>query len=156
MDNYFIKSIDFGNIFEAFQLVKNVFMELDAPDYSQHGVNEFMGNIIENREFIQKFKTGEQIMIGAVNSKNEIIGVLAISERNHISLVFVDKRYHRIGIATKLFEELISRLRLKNIDKITLNSSPYAILFYNKLGFIATDIEQTKNGIRYTPMELIL
>jgi predicted GNAT family N-acyltransferase len=41
---------------------------------------------------------------------------------------------------------------IKNIDK--LNSSPYARSFYKKIGFIDTDTEQVKNGIRYTPMEL--
>lgn len=155
MDNYVIKNIDFDNIGEAFKLVKNVFMEFDAPDYSQEGINEFIEQIIENQEFINKFKTGEQIMIGAFHD-DKIIGVLSISIRNHISLIFVDKKYHRMGIATKLFNEIHSRLQLKNIDKIKLNSSPYAIPFYEKIGFVSTDIEQTKNGIRYTPMEFTL
>ncbi|MGL6108028.1 GNAT family N-acetyltransferase [Romboutsia sp.] len=155
MNNYCIKDIDFDDIEEALELVKNVFMEFDAPDYSKEGVDEFIVQIIESKEFINKFKTGEQIMIGAFYN-NKIIGVLAISIRNHLSLVFVDKEYHRKGIATKLFNEILSRLKLKNIDKIRLNSSPYAIQFYKKIGFIATDIEQIKNGIRYTPMEFTL
>lgn len=155
MENYCIKNVDFRDIEEAFELVKDVFMEFDAPDYSQEGVNEFINKIIENKEFINKFKMGEQMMIGAFHN-NKIIGVLAISTRNHISLVFVDKKYHRMGIATKLVNEIVSRLKSKNIDKIKLNSSPYAIQFYEKIGFIATDIEQIKNGIRYVPMELTL
>lgn len=155
MENYCIKNVDFKDIEEAFELVKDVFMEFDAPDYSQEGVNEFINKIIENKEFINKFKTGEQIMIGAFHN-NKIIVVLAISTRNHISLVFVDKKYHRMGIATKLVNEIASRLKSKNIDKIKLNSSPYAIQFYEKIGFIATDIEQIKIGIRYVPMELTL
>lgn len=155
VENYCIKDVEFSNIEGAFELVKDVFMEFDAPDYSQEGVNEFINQIIENKEFINKFKTGEQMMIGAFHN-NKIIGVLAISTRNHISLVFVDKKYHRMGIATKLVNEIASRLKLKNIDKIKLNSSPYAIQFYEKIGFIATDIEQIKNGIRYVPMEFTL
>ena len=53
-------------------------------------------------------------------------------------------------------DEIISRLKLNNVNKIKLNSSPYAISFYKKIGFIATDKEKIKNGIRYTPMELII
>lgn len=155
MDNYVVKDIDFNNIEKVFELMRNVFMEFDAPDYSQEGITEFLEKIIENQEFINKFKTGEQIMIGAFHD-DKIIGVLAISIRNHISLVFVDKQYHRRGIVTCLFYEIYSRLKLKNIDKIKLKSSPYAIPFYKKIGFVATDTEQVKNGIRYTPMEFKL
>lgn len=153
MSNYVIKNIEFDDIGEAFKLVKNVFMEFDAPDYSQEGIYEFIENIIENQEFIDKFKTYEQIMIGAFDD-DKIIGVLAISKINHISLLFVDKEYHRMGIASSLVNEIVRVLKLKNIDKIKLNSSPYARSFYKKIGFVDTDIEQVKNGIRYTPMEL--
>lgn len=152
MDNYIVKNIEFNSIEKALKLVKKVFMEFDAPDYSQEGIDEFIEQIIENKEFINKFKTGEQIMIGAFHD-DKIIGVLAISIRNHISLLFVDKKYHRKGVATKLFNEIYSQLQFNNLNKIKLNSSPYAILFYKKIGFVATDTEQIKNGIRYTPME---
>ena len=50
-----------------------------------------------------------------------------------------------------------SREVIKNVlypDKtITLNSSPYGLLFYQSLGFHKTDEEQTVNGIRFTPMK---
>lgn len=155
MSEYVIKNIKFDRIKEALELVKDVFMEFDAPDYTPQGIEEFINQIIENETFINKFATGEQIMIGAF-SDNQIIGVLAISIRNHISLVFVDKKYHRLGIASKLFDEIQSKLKLKDAGSITLNSSPYAVSFYKKIGFVATDVEQVKNGIRYTPMELRL
>ncbi|MBU9737013.1 GNAT family N-acetyltransferase [Diplocloster agilis] len=35
-----------------------------------------------------------------------------------------------------------------------LNSSPYAVPIYKKLGFRNTDTEQLMNGIRYTPMKI--
>lgn len=155
MSEYVIKNIKFDRIKEALELVKDVFMEFDAPDYTPQGIEEFINQIIENETFINRFATGEQIMIGAF-SDNQIIGVLAISIRNHISLVFVDKKYHRLGIASKLFDEIQSKLKLKDAGSITLNSSPYAVSFYKKIGFVATDVEQVKNGIRYTPMELRL
>ncbi|WP_052356749.1 GNAT family N-acetyltransferase [Faecalimicrobium dakarense] len=155
MDSFIINIIDYDMLDEAFELVDTVFMEFDAPDYSQDGIDEFKKQIIENKEFRNRFKTGEQIMIGAFKD-SKVIGVLAISVRNHISLLFVDKNYHRNGVATKLFNKIIIESRKKNVDKIKLNSSPYALQFYYKVGFIATDTEKVKNGIRYTPMEFIL
>jgi predicted GNAT family N-acyltransferase len=35
---------------------------------------------------------------------------------------------------------------------LTVNSSPYAVPVYAKLGFVPTDREQVQSGIRYTPM----
>ncbi|WP_460645598.1 GNAT family N-acetyltransferase [Lacrimispora brassicae] len=36
---------------------------------------------------------------------------------------------------------------------MTVNSSPYAVEIYHKLGFVDTDTEQLVNGIRFIPME---
>ena len=41
-------------------------------------------------------------------------------------------------------------------NKITVNSSPYAIPVYHKLGFYDTNKEQIINGLRFTSMELKL
>ncbi len=38
--------------------------------------------------------------------------------------------------------------------KITVNSYPYAVSVYHRLGFKDTDKEQVTNGLRYTPMEM--
>ena len=35
----------------------------------------------------------------------------------------------------------------------TVNSSPYAVPVYHKLGFIDMDSEQLSDGIRFTPMK---
>jgi len=37
-------------------------------------------------------------------------------------------------------------------EKITLNSSPFGVVFYKAIGFVPTDEEKTVNGIRFTPM----
>ena len=37
----------------------------------------------------------------------------------------------------------------------TVNSSPYAVPVYRKLGFVETDTEQLADGMRYTPMKFV-
>jgi len=37
-------------------------------------------------------------------------------------------------------------------EKITVNSSPYAVKIYEKLGFVPDGNEQMVDGIRFTPM----
>lgn len=155
MSDYIIKKVDFNEIEQALSLVMDVFMEFDAPDYGEEGVETFRTNIIESKDFKNCFKTGEQVMFGAFID-NKIIGIISISCRNHISLLFVDKKYHKMGIATKLFNSLTKELGLKKGDKIKLNSSPYAIEFYSRIGFVSTDTCKTKDGISYTPMEISL
>ena len=58
--------------------------------------------------------------------------------------------YHRRGVGTGLFE----RLREDFPGALTVNSSPFGLPFYERLGFTALSGEQTVNGIRFTPMAL--
>lgn len=72
-------------------------------------------------------------------------------------MMFVNKEYHRQGIARSLFQTVEQRCKSEdNISNITVNSSPYAIEFYHHLGFFNTDEEITVNGIRFTPMSYLL
>ncbi|MDU1413830.1 MAG: GNAT family N-acetyltransferase [Clostridium sp.] len=64
--------------------------------------------------------------------------------------------YHRKGIASKLFNEVISILKENGVDSIRLNSSPYAVPFYHSIGFKDLGVQQEFQGILFTPMELIL
>lgn len=59
-------------------------------------------------------------------------------------------RYQRQGIGRKLWDFLRENSP-SNI--ITVNSSPYAVPIYHKLGFVDTDTEQLSDGMRYTPMK---
>ena len=81
----------------------------------------------------------------------KLIGEIAIRpEQKHICFFFVDGRYHRLGIGTKMFRRLLEDFP---DETITLNSSPYGLPFYKAIGFVPTDEEKTVNGIRFTPMK---
>lgn len=94
-------------------------------------------------------------MLGAVEG-DKILGVVSISKSNHVSLFFVDNNYHRRGIGKALFVELITRLQNLNVDEITLNSTPCAVPFYEKVGFIKNGDRIKKHGVLYTPMKFVL
>ncbi len=63
---------------------------------------------------------------------NKIIAVLAIKLPSHVFHYFVDKVYHRKGIAKLLWQSCLKRLQL---DSATVYSSRYAIPFYQSLRF---------------------
>ena len=81
----------------------------------------------------------------------KLIGEIAIRpDRKHICFFFVDGRYHRRGIGTRMFRSVLEDYPK---ETITLNSSPYGLPFYKAIGFVPTDEEKTVNGIRFTPMK---
>lgn len=71
----------------------------------------------------------------------------------HIALFFVDSNYQRQGIGKKLFS-LVSEDNTGG--SITVNSSPFAVPIYHRLGFVDTNSERVTNGLRYTPMMINL
>jgi GNAT superfamily N-acetyltransferase len=77
-----------------------------------------------------------------------------INERGggHVSMLFVDGDYHRKGIATALMNHMADDLKSKDIMRITVNSSPFGVPFYENYGFTATDEMQHKDGFIYLPM----
>ena len=58
--------------------------------------------------------------------------------------------YQKQGIGKQLWEYLKEN---SSNDEFTVNSSPFAVPVYHKLGFVDTNTEQLTDGIRYTPMK---
>ena len=136
-----IRKLKNKEIEEALKLVWEVFIEFEAPEYCREGVEEFKNFLNDKAEI-------SHLCLYGVLEEQRIIGILAMRDC-HISLFFVKKEYHRKGIGKALFKYM------KNDTgkcRFTVNSSPYAIRIYEKLGFMPKDIEQVTNGIRYTPM----
>lgn len=139
-----IRRIDDNEKMEALSLVWSVFKEYEAPDYSKEGIEEFYKSIHDKRYLSQL------CMYGAFMS-HKLVGVIATrSEGTHVALFFVEGKYHRQGIGKQLFKTILKECRA---DKMTVNSSPYAVPIYHKLGFYDVDSEQVVKGVRFTPME---
>lgn len=136
-------------------LAWKTFLKFEAPDYSKEGVESF-NNFITDQTLYKMFVSGTyQLMVALDNST--IIGIISVRDINHVSLLFVEESFHKKGVGTNLIKELCSYLfREEHITRITVNSSPFAVGFYHKLGFNDLDTELTADGIRYTPMEFFI
>ena len=77
------------------------------------GVSGFLGakllyiivsfkDFIEDPKLKKQFINGEYTAFGAFHEA-EMVGMMGIRNGNHISLLFVDERYHKKGVATALF-----------------------------------------------------
>lgn len=148
------RTIEKSEIPQALDLVKKVFDEFEAPTYSKEGCENFY-QFIDYNNVLELYENKKIRLYGCLDRDN-IIGVVATRNESHIAMLFVDKEYHKNGIARKLVEDIIRIIKQNNLklEKVTVNSSPYAEGFYKKLGFINTDQEQEKDGIKFIPMEL--
>ena len=140
-----IREIGRGETEDALALVWRVFQEYEAPDYTKKGVEEFYKSIHDENYLAQLCWYGAFI-------QEKLVGILATRSRGtHIALFFVEGKYHRQGIGKKLFGAVRDA---NHFCGMTVNSSPYAVPVYHKLGFRDTDAEQVVNGLRFTPMAL--
>lgn len=142
------------NLEQASSLVWRVFTEFVAPGYSLEGIETFR-KFIQPVEMNKSLESGRFFFLGFFDDER-LVGVIAMRDFNHVSLLFVDKAYHCRGIAKELFKIAINKCIYRNSDltEITVNSSPYAVNIYKKLGFYITSEETTKDGITYIPMKL--
>ena len=139
-----IIQIEGCNISDITQMVTDVFMRFEAPDYSDEGIKAFFDTAINNQEYMHS------LVIYGAYIDHKLVGTIATRDNgNHIALFFVDGAYHRQGIGRKLFETVVQNA---TSDRITVNSSPYAKNIYHHLGFEDTDGEQIVTGIRFIPM----
>lgn len=146
------RKLNKSDLQEVSELVWRVFKEFEAPEYLDEGIENFR-RFIEVEQLAINYDSEIMRFYGCL-SEGKIIGVIAVRQFNHISLMFVDKEFHRKGIARSLFELIKSNVKnnCKDEQNITVNSSPYAVKIYECLGFKAVDKEQIKDGIIFTPM----
>lgn len=151
MDDIILRPIYENEWEEAMQLAWDTFILFEAPEYSKEGIQSFK-NFVRDPILKNLYLEGKYKLIAAFHN-GIIVGIIGARNMTHISLLFVDSEYHRRGIATMLMRQMFE-LTYREYGKreMTVNSSPYAVGFYHKLGFIDTDVEQTTDGIRYTPM----
>lgn len=163
----------------AMALAWRTFLHFEASDYTPQGVDSFLDFISDttlNRMFImgnyrlfvavekvqqtynvraeEKSSAEDSGKDGTLTREEEkIVGLVSLREGNHISLLFVDEKYHKQGIGRALLNYVATYL-YEEKGKIfcTVNAAPYAVEFYKKIGFHAVKPEESKDGIRFTPM----
>ena len=125
---------------ETLELVKRVFDEFEAPDYTDEGVTNFY-KFIDYDSILEQLKDNFKIFVAKV--EEQIIGMVCIRDYSHVAMLFVDKKYHKKGIGTELMNIVKNYCQEKDEDNynITVNSAPFAIDFYHKIGFKDTGKE---------------
>ena len=141
-ERYSVRRLCPDEIQAALDLTWEVFLQYEAPEYSQEGI-DFFRKSLDDEE-----RTKALGFYGAFDG-SRLIGTLCMRKPQHIGGFFVNSEYHRRGIGRALFEAMRKDYA---VQEFTVNSSPYAVEVYRHLGFEPTDCEQTEMGLRFTPM----
>ena len=149
-NNFEIKKAQIEDLEEISNLAKKIYLKYNSSLDTDEGINNILTFINYDNLLMRTYIDGSLILKAMDIKKNTIIGFIEIRNYNHISLLFVDDKYFRLGLGKELFE------RAKDImpsDKYSVNSSDYAVEFYKKLGFVAIyDNIKVENGVHFHPM----
>lgn len=144
-----------GEETDACNLVNRVFNQFIATYYTTQGMQEFQ-KYANPAAMRQRLLDGNLVLVAA--ALHEIVGVIEMRGHSHVSLLFVDQAYQGQGISKELLHRALTICRQHHplLTEVTVNASPNAVPVYERLGFVATDVQQEKNGILFTPMILKL
>ena len=151
-DGIIYRGDEYGELPAISALMETVFREFIEPGYDPRGTDEFL-SYIHPVAIAYRIKRNHFLRVAEANK--QIVGVLEMRNYNHLSLLFVDGKFQRRGIAKRLIREAIVLCQLKNPDlaDITVHSDPAAVLAYEAMHFKRIGEEQVINGIRFIPMK---
>ncbi len=132
--------------------------EFESGIIGKEGMESF-SRFINDDTLYTVFLNGGFPVIAAYDD-DIMIGVAAVRGGPHLSLLFVEGCYQKMGVGTALidyFREwlLVTKSWLGG-SRLSVNASSVGVGFYHKLGFKDTGPLSKKDGIEYTPMELEL
>lgn len=78
-----------------------------------------------------------------------VVGFISMRGDDYLYHLFVAERFHRQGIARRLWQQVTAQSRA---EVINLRSSLFAVSAYQKLGFEISGAEVTLDALRFQPM----
>ncbi|WP_174873840.1 GNAT family N-acetyltransferase [Vogesella oryzae] len=107
------------------------------------------------RESVQPDKVGSLLKSEHLNwlvatQGQELVGVLAIGDKNHVKYFFTHPSYQNQGIGKQLWQFALRNGALAY--PLTVRSSLFAVPVYERLGFIASESPKIFNGMHYQTM----
>lgn len=135
------------------KLIHSVYQEFVAPEHEAHGNAYFMDFVSPENIFKRVQDQTDVLSTYKINGK--IVGILSVTRKNHISLLFVDEEHHGRGIARKLIGEFIVQNKPLGVGELTVNATPFSAGIYERLGFSRESALLELNGIKFIRMRKI-
>ncbi len=152
---YEIRFVNCDEWEDAMGLAWKTFLEFEGDVYPPEGIRSFE-DFITDSALKRMFVMGAYQMMGAFFD-GKMVGMISLRNKTHISLLFVDRHYHRRGIGRALILALSGYVSAEvGQNRLTVNASPYGVDFYHHLGFQDIGPEKQQDGIIFTPMFLYI
>lgn len=83
-----------------------------------------------------------------------LAGAAALRQDNHLFHLFVSPAWQRQGVATQLWREVMqhAKLQQRGDRAFSVNATPYAVPFYERMGFKVSGERVETRGIAFIPM----
>jgi GNAT superfamily N-acetyltransferase len=145
--------MDPGEEEQVCALVTAVFRSYVAPGFPPEGVQAFL-DYVQPEALLARSLGGHFVLVAEVDGR--IVGAIEVRDEEHISLLFVDRSHQRRGIGRELVRRALRVCGAVGLppSQISVNSSLFAVPFYESLGFRPTSAPQVRDGIHYVPMVL--
>ncbi len=143
-----IREIVYEELKEASAVLWKSFYAAEKTNHSLRGMERFRDLTSPVSLSINTFDGRVQLF--GLFSQGKMLGVGALKEKKHILLLYVLPECQRSGFGSALLKEM-ERMCLG--DCITLNSSDFAVPFYEKRGYCIKASRQVEEELIFTPME---
>lgn len=88
-------------------------------------------------------------------AEGALAGVIGMRDGGHLYHLFVAEPFRGQGIAARLWGRARAEAVAQgNPGRFTVNSTRYAVPVYERLGFVAADALQVREGLAYLPMRM--
>lgn len=119
------------------RLISNTFKRFNNKEGTKKGVRDYINFYTPTKKNIAQIKkTFDKSIIFyvAISGDKKIIGMIR-GDLKHIGNLFINEKYHRKGIATKLLRRFEKEAKKFGGKIIKINASIYSIPFYQKRGY---------------------
>ncbi len=110
------------------------------------GAEEFLRSI--EPDAIRGYIAAPNFMYWAAFENDSLAGVVAVRDASHLYHLFVGEAFQRRGLARQLWEHARNTaMAAGNHDRMTVNSTPFAVPVYERFGFTTTGPRVETKGI---------
>lgn len=157
MKEYQIRPFKKTDAKEAADLIRRTYQQCCAQDATPEANQEYLDHFDSTKrpqaELESIFNKTPISFVATHNQK--IVGIIR-GRQDQINNLFVDRQFHRQGIANKLVQKFESEVRRHGRASIKITSSLYAVPFYESVGYKKSTGIRNHQGIKTQPMKKVL
>ena len=142
-----IRSLNNSDAAEASAVIQESFLALAAADWLPQARKSFLEDTAPTP---LQTKLSTMTFAAGAFSEDGISGVILMPSPSLLGLLFVRPGWVRLGIGQALWESARAHIEagFPEVNTVELNATPYAVHFYESVGFVPISTEFEREGRR--------